>query len=170
MNTLVEYKRLATDDLKAGIIDTIVKESPLLELLPWEDIVGNALAYNLEDTLAGAGWFNVGGTWTESAPTWAQRTTELKILGGDADIDKFIQQTRTQQNVGAAIIELKAKAIAHEFEKQAIFGGTTVQVNASSIKGLMLLLAECESSSTTDWDGPNNGQVWGRPSQYLSMQ
>lgn len=158
-NTLIELEYLSTDTLKKGIIDTIVNESPLLARMPFQTITGNAHKYILETALAGASWYSVGDTWTPSQPAWAQRTVELTILGGDADVDKFIQQTRKDQNVEGAVIEMKAKAIANEFEKQAILGATTAQAQDNSMKGLMRLLAECESASTTDLDAPNNDQV-----------
>lgn len=159
-NTLVELEKLSTDKLKKGVMKTIIYESPFASRLPFITIEGNALKYNLEETEAGADWYTVGDTWAESTPTWDQRSVDLSVLGGDADIDSFIQQTRKDQDVGAAIVELKSKAIAYEFDKQAILGRTTSHADAKSMKGLMLLCAECESSSTTDWDAPNNSQLY----------
>jgi len=153
-NTITEYGYLATSAMVKGIIKTIVNESPFLARMPFREISGNSLLYNLESTEAGAGWYSVGDTWAESTTVWAQRSVALCILGGDADVDSFAKQTRSnEQDVKAAIIELKAKAIADEFEKQAIRGYTTTLYSTKQIKGLMHLLAECESSSTTDWDG-----------------
>jgi len=153
-NTITEYGYLATDMMVKGIIKTIVNESPFLARLPFRTINGNSLRYNLESAEAGANWYSAGDTWVESTPTWEQRSSALCILGGDADVDAFARQTRSnEQNVKAAIIELKAKAIADEFERQAIRGYTTTLYTTKQLKGLMHLLAECESSSTTDWDG-----------------
>jgi len=153
-NTVTEYGYLATDAMLKGIVKTIVNESPFLARMPFREIAGNSLLYNLESTEAGASWYSVGDTWTESTTVWAQRSTALAILGGDADVDSFAKQTRSnEQDVKAAIIALKAKAIADEFEKQAIRGYTTTLYSTKQIKGLMHLLAECESSSAIDWDG-----------------
>ena len=153
-NTITEYGYLATDMMVKGIIKTIVNESPFLARLPFRTINGNSLRYNLESAEAGANWYSAGDTWVESTPTWEQRSSALCILGGDADVDAFARQTRSnEQNVKAAIIELKAKAIADEFERQAIRGYTTTLYSTKQQKGLMHLLAECEGSSTTDWDG-----------------
>jgi len=153
-NTITEYGYLSTDAMVKGIIKTIVNESPFLARLPFREISGNSLLYNLESTEAGASWFSVGDTWVESTTNWDQRSVGLSILGGDADVDKFAKQTRSnEQDVKAAIIELKAKAVADEFEKQAIRGYTTTLYSTKQMKGLMHLLAECESSSATDWDG-----------------
>ena len=159
-NTLAEYELLDYTAVQQGIIDTIVKESPFLgAYLPFYEIEGNALAYNLESVMASASFYSVGDTWGESTPQWAQRTAALTILGGDADADKFIQQTRKNQNVEAAVIEQKAKAVAHAFELNAIMGRTTTADDAKQFKGLFRLIAECESATETTLDGINNAQV-----------
>ena len=159
-NTLVEMERLSTDYTEKGIIQTIIKDNPLFEKLPFIEIVGNALKYNMETGLAGATWYQVGDVWGESTPIWAQRSAALTILGGDADVDSFIAQTRSDvQDVEAAIIELKAKAIAHEFQNMLIRGATYHQTNANSMKGVMKLLAECQAEGATTLDSLLNAQV-----------
>jgi len=159
-NTLVEYEYLDSTPVKKGIMQTVIKESPFLGgYLPFIEINGNALAYNLENVMATASFYSVGDTWAESAGTWAQRTAALTVLGGDADADKFIQATRKNQDVEALVIEAKAKAVAHAFELNMIMGRTTTDDAEKQFKGLMRLIAECETSSTTDLDGVNNTQV-----------
>ena len=59
----------------------------------------------------------MGDTWTESTPTFTQVTATLKILGGDADIDNFLKSTRSNlQDLEAAVVQLKAKALQTKFE------------------------------------------------------
>ena len=90
-------------------------------------MVGNALTYNRENAMATAAFFDVGDTWSESTPTFTQVSTSLKILGGDADIDQYIATTRSNvQDIEAAVLELKAKAVAHEFEDEFVYGDTAV--------------------------------------------
>jgi hypothetical protein len=40
----------------------------------------------------------VGDAWVEATPTFTQKTATLKILGGDADVDNFIQATYADPN------------------------------------------------------------------------
>jgi len=55
----------------------------------------------------------------------------LTILGGDADVDNYLQQTRSNiQDIEAAVIELKAKAMRHKFEDTFINGDTASDANA----------------------------------------
>jgi hypothetical protein len=77
--------------------------------------------------MASASFFDVGDTWTESTPTFTQVQATLKILGGDADVDQYIATTRSNiQDIEAAVLELKAKAVAHQFEDYFIYGDTAV--------------------------------------------
>ena len=129
--SLAEAAKLSTDVLLKGIIETIVKDSPILQKLPFIDVVGNSLKYNRELTLGSAAFYAVGGTWAESAPTFTQKTATLAIMGGDADVDNYLQQTRSNiQDIQAAVIELKAKAVRHKFEDTFIYGDINVDANA----------------------------------------
>ncbi len=123
--TLAEASKLSNDILQAGVIETVVKESPVLQVLPFIEIVGNGLTYNRENTPAAAAFFDVGDTWTESTPTFTQETAQLKILGGDADVDNFLLATRSNiQDLEAAVIQLKAKAVQQTFDDTFINGDT----------------------------------------------
>jgi HK97 family phage major capsid protein len=125
--TLTEAAKLSNDVVVQGVIETVVKESRVLELLPFIDMMGNALTYNRENAMASAAFMDVGDTWSESTPTFTQVQATLKILGGDADVDQYIATTRSNvQDIEAAVLELKAKAVAHQFEDEFIYGDTAV--------------------------------------------
>ena len=133
--TLAEAAKLSNDVVQQGVIETVVKESRVLEVLPFIEMAGNALTYNRENAMATAAFFDVGDTWTESTPTFTQVLATLKILGGDADVDQYIATTRSNvQDIEAAVLELKAKAVAHEFEDEFIYGDTAV--DAKGFDGL----------------------------------
>ena len=50
--TLEEASKLSNDMLKIGVVETIVKDSPILQRLPFIEIIGNSLIYNQVPTLA----------------------------------------------------------------------------------------------------------------------
>lgn len=156
---IAQYEYLNNDELKIGVAETIVKESPLLAMLPMVEIAGNSYKYDMELTEAGISFYDTNGTWAESSPTVEQRTTNLAIVGGDVDVDQFRQQTNKLQNVEAQMMSLKAKALANELEKQFIFGRTTTETSDKQYKGLLRIIAEFEGSTVTDLDAPNNDQV-----------
>ena len=137
--TLTEASKLSNDILLSGVIETVVYESPVLQVLPFIEIVGNGLTYNRENA-ASAGFYEVGDTWSESTPTFTQVTATLKILGGDADVDNFLRATRSsQQDLEAAVVELKAKAVQQKFDDTFINGDTGS--NAKSFDGIDKLCA-----------------------------
>ncbi|HEX5140778.1 MAG TPA: phage major capsid protein [Dehalococcoidia bacterium] len=137
--TLTEGAKLSNDVVLQGVIETVVKESRVLDTLPFIEMMGNALTYNRENAMASAAFFDVGDTWSESTPTFTQVSTALKILGGDADVDQYIATTRSNvQDIEAAVLELKAKAVAHEFEDEFIYGDTSV--DAKGFDGLHKLM------------------------------
>ena len=63
--------------------------------------------------------------------SFSQITTALTILGGDADIDNYVAQTRNNvQDIEAAVVELKAKAVQQKFDETFISGDTGSDANA----------------------------------------
>jgi len=148
--TLVQAAKLSNDVLLKGVIETIITESELLRYIPFIDIVGNGLTYNQENTLPTAGYYDVGDTWTESTPTFTQQTATLKILGGDADVDEFLRQTRSNiQNLKAIVTDLKSKAIARTFEESAVYGSSSD--NAKEFNGLHALVSTAQTNSVDDY-------------------
>ena len=136
--TLTEAAKLSNDVLQAGVIETVVKESPVLQVLPFIEIVGNGLTYNRENAAASAAFFDVGDTWTEDTPTFTQQTATLKILGGDADIDNFLIATRSNlQDLQAAVVKLKAKAVQQKFDDTFINGD--ISADPKSFDGIDVL-------------------------------
>jgi hypothetical protein len=125
--TLAEAALLAEDDLQAGVIETFVQESPLLDRIPLLDIEGNAYAYNEEATLPGVAFRSVNEAYVESTGTVNQRTESLVILGGDADVDSFIQQTRGNVNDQRATqTGMKVKAAAYKYQDTFVNGDVAV--------------------------------------------
>jgi len=137
--TLAEASKLSNDILLQGVVETIVKDSPTLQNLPFIEIVGNGLTYNQEKTLPSIDFYDVGDTWAESTPTFEQKIANLKIMGGDADVDNFLKATRSNvQDLEAAIIELKAKALKQKLEETFIYGDSAT--NSKQFDGLRLLI------------------------------
>ena len=133
--TLAEAAVLSENDLQRGVIETFVQTSPVLDRLPLLNIEGNAYAYNKEATLPGVAFRSVNEAYTESTGTFVQATESLVILGGDADVDRFIVQTRGNLNdQRAAQTALKVKAASYKFQ-DTFFNGD-VAVDTKSFDGL----------------------------------
>jgi hypothetical protein len=124
--TLVEASKLSNDVLLEGVAETVVKESAVLAKLPFIEIVGNGLTYNRENALPTVDFYDPGDPWAESTPTFTQATAVLKIMGGDADVDNFLKATRSNiQDLEAAVLAIKAKALKNKFEEIFLYGNAT---------------------------------------------
>ena len=133
--TKAEAAKLTQDLLLRGVIETIIKESQVLQLLPFMEVTGTAVTYNREATLPAASFYDVGDTWTEATPTFTTVTAALKIMGGDADVDNFLQATYADPNdLEAEVIASRSRAVAHKF-LDAFYNGDTA-VDAKSFDGL----------------------------------
>jgi hypothetical protein len=49
--TLGEASKLSNDVLLQGVVETIIKDSPVLQRMPFIEIVGNGLTYNQDATI-----------------------------------------------------------------------------------------------------------------------
>jgi hypothetical protein len=129
--TLVESAKLSQDMLRRGVIETIIEDSPIFNRLPFLTIEGNSYKYNQETTLGNASFYPVNGVWVESTGTVTQKTANLSILGGDADVDNFIQRTRSDVNNQMALqTRMKAKAVGRAYETAFITGDVDADSNA----------------------------------------
>jgi len=51
-------------------------------------------------------------------PHFRPETANLKIMGGDADVDNFLKATRSNiQDLEASVVELKAKALKKQIRR-----------------------------------------------------
>lgn len=144
--TLQDAARLSQDMLVRGVIETVIEESAVLRYLPFVRIVGNSLRYNQEDSLGEVDFYAVGSTWEESSMSVIEKTATLAILGGDADVDAFLQQTYADPNdLRALVIAAKAKALAQAFNSTFFNGDASV--NTLEFDGLKILAADGRTMS-----------------------
>ena len=144
--TLAESAKLAQDTLISGLIESVITVNHMFQLLPFEGINGNALAYNRENALGNVEAIGVGGTITaKAAATFTQVTSNLTKIIGDAEVDGLIQATRSADNDQTGVqIASKAKSAGREYQDQLINGtGASDEFN-----GLINLLAGSQTATT----------------------
>ena len=120
--TLLEASKLETGNVfKQGVIEKFAETSEILRVLPFTSISGNALSYNIEETLPGIGFRGVNESYTESTGILNPQTESLVIAGGDLDVDKFLVDTMgaSQRTVQEA---MKIKALSLAWTKTFIKG------------------------------------------------
>ncbi len=122
--TLLEAAKLAANNgevKKAAVIQMFANGSPLLAAMPFENIPGNAYAYNREGALPGVAFRRVNEAYPESAGVINQLTEALKIAGGDLDTD-VANVKMFGPGHRAAHESLKAKALAQEISRVLVKG------------------------------------------------
>ena len=144
--TLTESAKLALDDLVAGIIENIITVNRMYEVLPFDGIDGNALAYNRVHALGDVDVYGVGDTIAaKAAATFTQVTSTLTSIIGDAEVNGLIQQTRSGfgNDQTAVQIASKAKSAGRKYQDMLVNGtGSSEQFS-----GLLTLL---DSGQTVD--------------------
>lgn len=137
--TLNEAAKFSTNMVRRGVLETIIKDSVVLQKLPFKEVTGNALQYLQENTLGSASFYNPGDVWIEQTPTFTQKTAVIKIMGGDADVDQFLAATRSDYtDITQETITKKAKGVKHTFLDTFYYGDSSV--NPKSFDGLHKLM------------------------------
>lgn len=149
--TLAESAKLSQDDLVAGVIENIITVNRFFEMLPFDGIDGNALAYNRENVLgdvinAGVGTkFSTAGAG-KAAATFTQVTSNLTTIMGDAEVNGLIQATRSGDGNDQTAVQIasKAKSAGRKYQDQLINGTGS----SNQFSGLLTLCAGSQEVST----------------------
>lgn len=134
--TLVESAKIAAskdEDFKAAIMEMYASASDVLAAVPFENITGNALSFNREQTLPNIAFRGVNEAYTEGTGKVSKITESLTIAGGDIDVDKFIVKTGgPDQRTTQEAMKIKAMSLSIT---QAIIKGD-VLTNPKQFDGL----------------------------------
>lgn len=155
--TLAESAKLAQDELVAGVIENIITVNRMFDVLPFDGIEGNSLAYNRENVLgdvimAGVGTTFSGASAGKAAATFTKVNSNLTTIMGDAEVNGLIQATRSGDgnDQTATQIASKAKSAGRKFQDQLINGTGT----GNEFAGLIQLCASGQKA-TTGTNGSN---------------
>lgn len=132
--TLIEQAKTEQNLLRRGVIETFASRTPILEIMPFMTIEGNAYEYNQEESLPGIAFRGVNESYSESIGVLLPLVEKLKIMGGDADSDLFHKRTQRIQDRRAIDTRMKIKAAALYFTK--IFFDGDEASDAREIDGL----------------------------------
>lgn len=134
-----EAEKLSNNDLQAGVIEEIIDKDELFALMPFSETKGKAYVYNREATLSEGDFLDPNDTVNEEASTFTEITTNLRIIAGDVDVDKFLDGTMDDTNSQKAIqIAAKAKGMARKFRRTLIQGDNGT--NAKEFDGIEKLV------------------------------
>jgi hypothetical protein len=125
--TLIEASKLNDGEVKRNaVIEMFAANSDILRVMPFDDIPGGSLSYNLEGKLPGVAFRGFNESYSESTGMINPQVEVLKIAGGDLDVDKALVKTR-----GAAIRStqeaMKVKAMSLYLTKKIITGDSEAE-------------------------------------------
>lgn len=133
--TFAQAAAVEAAPVRRGALE-IAQGLPLWDRLPWEPIEGNAYAYDKDRVLPGTAFRTVNEAYVESTGVINQDIERLTILGGDADVDRFIERTM-QSSRGVLLadqVRMKVES-AQATYADAFFNGD-VNVNPKGFDGL----------------------------------
>ncbi len=144
-----EADKLSNNELVAGVIEEIIEKDDLFSVLPFMRVNSKAYVYNREDEgaqnniTAGAGmpaFVDPNDTITEGAVPFVEVIAKLRILAGDVDVDKFLQETESDTNSQLSVqIAKKAKAVGRMYHRTLATGDATA--NPKSFDGISKLVS-----------------------------
>lgn len=152
--TLAESAKLSQDDFVVGLIRNVITVDQFFDILPFDGIEGNALAYNRENALGDVQVLGVGGTVTaKAAATFTQVTSTLTTIIGDAEVNGLIQATRSGEGNDQTGIQIasKAKSAGRKYQNMLINGSGV----SEEFTGLVSLCASGQKADT----GTNGGAL-----------
>jgi hypothetical protein len=123
--TLAESAKLAQDELVAGVIENVITVNKSFEVIPFDGIDGNALAYNRENALGDANAYAIDTTIAaNAAATFTALSVQLTTLAGDAQVSGLVQATRSGDGNDQTAVQIasKAKSVGRKFQDLFING------------------------------------------------
>lgn len=145
--TLAESAKLAQDELVAGVIENIITVNRMFDVLPFDSIDGNSLAYNRENALGDVQMAGVGSTITaKAAATFTKVNSNLTTIVGDAEVNGLIQATRSGDGNDQTAVQIasKAKSAGRQYQDLLINGDGT----GNEFVGLINLCANDQKANT----------------------
>lgn len=145
--TLLEASKLVSGEVKrSAVIEMFARNSDIMRVLPWDDIQGDAISYNVEGKLPGVAFRGFNEGFDESTGVINPETERLRIAGGDLDVDRAIVQTRGA-GVRARHESMKVKALSLYITAKIINGDS--QVNPREFDGLRVRVGGSQLFSAT---------------------
>lgn len=135
--TLLEASKGEPTQLKAGVIQTIIQESPIIEKLPWLPFEGAALQHEVEETMPDATFRDVNEAYTNSFGTTSFYFWGVAIMGGQVKLDNFLQRvmsSRSDQKAKQFASLAKSNAMRFDYE---FFDGDGTNKGFKGVKTLI---------------------------------
>lgn len=123
MWTLAELSKIETDPLRKSVMDTLLMESNMMELLPFETIGQLSTTIVRYQDLPSVGFRKVNEAYAESTGHFEHKVETISLCGVDIDTDKAIARAKNTIADARAIMQVMAlKGMAYSFNDKFING------------------------------------------------
>ena len=152
--TLTDMKVGMNDKVAEKVVDIFVRESEILQMLPFDNCVspngGSTLTYTYLQTMlpAMANFRELYSEYEANEATLVKKSADLKIFGGKFSMDRVLKQAEGKYNNMAFQMEQKIKAAVSLFHYTLINGDATT--DAKQFDGLDKMLAGTTSEFNAD--------------------
>lgn len=156
MITLAQSKVGRADKVEQQVIETFIKKSEVLELLPFANDVspngGSTLTYGyVQEKIPSAAAFRaIGAEYVANEAKVEQKAVKLAIFGGSFEIDRVIKSIEGQINNMAYQLEQKISAAVGVFHDAMINGDVTQTAYKDGFDGLDKMLVGTVNEMNTD--------------------
>lgn len=157
--TLEEIKKGMADKVFGQIVDIFLRESAILQMLPFDDCVsasggGSTMKYKyLRKVLPATAQFRkMNGSYTPSTATKQEFEAALAIMGGEVQLDRVLNKVAGKFDNLAYQIEEHIKAVVSLFHYTLVNGDavTTAGTDGPQFEGLDSMLAGTTTEFNAD--------------------
>lgn len=120
--TLADYARLAQSPLKAGVVDILRSNSPLMDAMSFEDAGMLNIEILRTSTLPTVGTRKIGGTWSHSNGTVDSIQERVVNMGLKIDVDKVLVKAKSIVDQRALQTQMAISALALKWNNILING------------------------------------------------
>lgn len=147
--TLAELSKIETDTLRKSVIDTLLMESNLMQLIPWETIGQLATTIVRVQDLPSVGFRKINEGYAATMGHFEQKVENISLMGCYMDCDKAIARAKNTIADARAIMQVMAlKGAAYKFNDKFINGDPNT--DPEEFKGLQKRVGDVYADGFTD--------------------
>lgn len=171
--TLYEASKINDGNVyRSGVIEMFARESAILRMLPFMNVIGGAYAYNVEHKLPGVTFRGFNEAYNADYGVVNPEVETLRIAGGDLDVDRAMirmhgEEIRNSQEamrikgmslgIGATFIRGNSQLNGREFDglRARISGRQLIPANLGAPSANSGLSLEALDKAIDEVDGAN---------------
>ena len=154
--TLLDLSKIEKDPLKKSVMDTLLMETAMLELVPWETIGALSTKIVRYQDLPSVGFRKINGSFSSADGHLEQQVENIALMGVFSDTDKAIARAKNTIGDARAIQQtMMLKGMSYSLNDKFINGD--VEVDVDEFKGLKKRIDDLNTEGFTGQRVDNGG-------------